>query len=317
MVGLRPSAVVDWLCRNGVLVLSAAVAVYLLYEAELEFGPHLVQMLAQESAILGIVTVGALLVFHGGGFDLSLGAVFALALVALVMLFDAGYTAWAVVAVLLGGLLVGAFNGVLGVALRAPVLVSAALAVGWREVAMALAGLHTPAPLSAPMQPLRALSWQTLGGLSVSFLLFLVAAAALGWMFSHTAVGRRITAAGLSERHAGLAGVRVPLVRVACYAAGGMAAALGALAYFSLLSTGSPQVGDLLPFDVLAAIIIGNGGLNRGRPAPLRVAAAVVCLTALHAGASAVMQSPRSALLVMLLLLAAALLGQWRQPSQA
>lgn len=317
MVGGRPGALIDWCCRNGALVLSAAVAVYLLHAAELEFGPHLVQMLAQESAILGIVTVGALLVFHAGGFDLSMGAIFALALVALAMLSEAGHTASAVVVVLAGGLLAGAINGVLGVALRAPVLVSAALAVGWREAAMALAGSHAPASLSAPLQPYRALSWQTLGGLSLSFLIFVVAAVVLGWMFSHTAVGRRITAAGLSERHAAMAGVHVPLYRVACYAVGGMAAALGALTYFSLLSSGNPQVGEMLPFDALAAIVIGNGGLHRGRPAPLRVAVAVVCLTALHAGASAVMQSPRSALLVMLLLVCAALLGQWRQPAAA
>ncbi len=306
---------VDWSCRYGALTLSALVAIYLLHAAGLEFGEGLVQMLAQEGAILGIVAVGAMLVFYAGAFDLSLGAVFALALVMLALLMDAGYDSLAVGAVLAGGLLVGAFNGAVGLSLGAPVLMSAVLAVAWREAAVTVAGVYPVTPYSAAAQSLRALSWHTVTGVSLSFFIFIASAVALQRVLTHTAVGRQIVAAGLSDRRARLAGVPVPLYRVACYAAGGLAAAVGALAYFSLLSTGSPQVGSLLPFDVLAAIVIGNGGLHRGRPAPLRVAVAVVCLTAIHAGAPTALGAPWSALLVTVILMAAALLGQLRRPA--
>lgn len=306
------SRALDWCCRYGTLALTAVLATCLLHAAGLEFGPALVQMIAQESAILGIVTIGAMVVFHGGAFDLSLGAVFALALVALAMLLDAGSAAAAVASVLVGGLLVGALTGFLGFALRAPVLVGALMAVAWREAALAIAGAYPVAPNSAAAQSLQALSWQTAGGVSLSFLIFIGAALVLHKVLGRTAVGRKVIAVGLSTRRARMAGVRWPMYRAICYGVGGMAAALGALMYFSLLTTGNPQVGLAMPFEVLAAIIIGNGGLHRGRPAPLRVALAVICLTALQTGAPGVMHSPWSVMLVTVLAVMAALLGQRR-----
>lgn len=247
-----------------VLVLAVLCLVSALMSDRFLSSSNLTNVLLQ-AAVLAVVTIGMTFVVIGGGFDLSVGAVVALAgCVAAEVMLQAGVFA-GLMAGAVTGLVVGVTNGLvvarLGVSpfiatLGTMVLVRGAAllitkgapVVGEAGLPQALLDFGTGRLLGVPM-----LVWSTL-------LLFLV----LAWILHKTAYGTRVFAVGGNREAAFLSGVAVNRVTVSVYAICGLTAGLAGVMLAARLQSGQPTAGEFYELTSIAAVVLGGAALKGG-----------------------------------------------------
>ncbi|MGJ9411731.1 ABC transporter permease [Aeromicrobium sp. CF4.19] len=220
------------------------------------------------ASVLGVVSVGMTFVITGGGIDLSVGAVLALASVwatttgTQAMADSFGWIAMVFTAVLVGTLC-GVVSGVV-IAYGKVVAFIATLAmlVSARGLAEILADRKTQIVSnqgfldvfrSAPL------------GIPFIVIMFVVVAAAGWFLLNRTTFGRRTFAVGGNPEAARLAGIKVQRHTVYLYALAGMCAGIAAVMIMSRTTTGSSTHGTLLELDAIAAVVIGGTLLQGGR----------------------------------------------------
>ena len=221
-----------------------------------------------DNAFLIVVAVGMTFVILGGGIDLSVGSVVALA----TMLLAAGVEQWQVhpvlmvLLVLAGGLLFGAAQGVLievfGVPAFIATLAGMFLARGLCYlISIDSIAIHHPA-LEAWSQT--RLSLGPLGEVSPGVAVAAAVLLAAVWLAQYTPFGRAVYAIGGNERSALLMGLPVRRTRIGMYAASGFCSALGGLlfAVYTLSGYGLHAMG--MELDAIAATVIGGALLTGG-----------------------------------------------------
>ncbi|MFI6317478.1 ABC transporter permease [Nonomuraea sp. NPDC050556] len=226
---------------------------------------NLISVLALASTI-GVITVGATFVIIGGGIDLSVGAVMALASVwaTTVATQEFGPVVMAVCAILVGTG-AGLVNGLLiAYGKIVPFIATLAMLVAARGLAQRLSDRRTQL-VTGDNTALVDLS--TTHILGVPLLVFLFAAiVAAGWvLLNRTTFGRRTYAVGGSPEAARLAGINVRRHRALLYALSGFCCGVAAVIIMARTTTGSSTHGDLYELDAIAAVIIGGTLLSGGR----------------------------------------------------
>ncbi|WP_415853424.1 ABC transporter permease [Sinomonas sp. G460-2] len=267
--GPRPAAprlipILAQLRRSGVLIpLVILFTVLAFASAPFATSANLLNLIDQQSSILIIAAAGTLL-FVSGGFDLSVGAVYALSGVVSAGLAQQGSGPIAGLAGLALGALVGLVNGLVVVYLRVNALI-ATLAVSF--VVLGVASLATSGnSITLYSQPGYGVLAQTriLGVLSSTWITLIVVCV-LGVALWATTFGRYLYAVGGNENAARLAGVRVSGVRIAAFVISGTAAGLGGLIDSSrVLSAQASNGGDALTFTVIASIVVGGTSIMGG-----------------------------------------------------
>jgi ribose transport system permease protein len=229
--------------------------------------PHLIaptniKNLLGQAAPVGIVAVGMTFVMISGGFDLSVGAIFALAAVVFADRYDAMGPAGAALVVLLVTALCGAINGFIITRLRVNPFVAT---LGTGSVFGGSAYIYSK---SAPITP-TADSFQWLGtaswlGLPVSVWLMLLIYA-VGWFaLAKTVYGQSIYAIGGNNEAARLSGLRVNLLRGSAYVLTGLCAGVGGMIIASRLAVGQADMGGTIALDAIAIVVIGGTSLLGG-----------------------------------------------------
>lgn len=231
------------------------------------------RMIAVQTVVLGIASLGMTIIMIAGGIDLSVGSIVALVtVVTAVGVRDLGLpmAAAMVMGVLVGGLC-GLLNGGLITALGVvPFIITLGGLKVFRGLAKWISGstqVYMPAAatprwlgdlLAAEPQP----AWLIVAP-GVWALLVLSATVALALRYS--VLGRSIYAIGSNEATARLCGLNVPFVKVAVYAIAGLATGLAGVFQFAYLhATGDPVTADGLELQVIAAVVIGGGSLSGG-----------------------------------------------------
>ncbi len=230
--------------------------------------PHFLSLANFRAVAIGmtptaIIVIGMALLLASGGFDLSVGAVLALASTAAAMMISGGLPIPLAVALAIGlGGLIGLTNGALVTLVGINPLVAT---LGTMSIARGAALVLTegfsvsnlPRAFghvgSASWFGLPALMWITLG---------LVALFDLA--FRHTRFFRQVYFIGANERAAHLSGIHVVRVRIALYVLTGMLAALAGVLLASRLMSGTPTAGNGLELQALAAAVIGGASLRGG-----------------------------------------------------
>ena len=226
-------------------------------------------------AVLGLLAIRQCLVILGGGIDLSVGSVLALANMTFAgLMLHAGAPWWMAVPAAVGiGALAGASSGLLVARLRVqPFLATLAVMVIARGLARfgpQLGGL----PASSKFLPEDGTGpafWQLLagrlpGGLPVLAVLFLLAAAVTGVLLRRTVAGRWLLATGGNEVAARLSGVPTRAVKVASYALCGALAGLAGICQAVRDVHGNPGAGEAFELEAIAAVAIGGTSLRGGR----------------------------------------------------
>ncbi|QYC44707.1 Ribose transport system permease protein RbsC [Nonomuraea coxensis DSM 45129] len=218
------------------------------------------------AATIGVITVGATFVIIGGGIDLSVGAVMALASVWATTLATQSYGPWvmAICAILVGtgaGLVSG---WLIAYGRLVPFIATLAMLVAARGLAQRMSDRRTQLvqPDNAALVEL-----STTRVLGVPLLVYIFAlVVALGWVvLNRTTFGRRTYAVGGNPEAARLAGIDVRRHTMLLYALSGLCCGIAAILIMARTTTGSSTHGDLYELDAIAAVIIGGTLLTGGR----------------------------------------------------
>jgi ribose transport system permease protein len=220
-------------------------------------------ILKQASAI-GVITVGVTFVIIGGGIDLSVGAIVALAGVwcTTVATQDFG-AAGMIFTALVVGLGVGLTNGVLIAYGRlVPFIATLAMLVAARGLAAEISNKQTQVSANSFINGIAS---RELLGIPV-LVVILAAVVAAGWvLLNRTTFGRRTVAVGGNPEAARLAGINVRLHTTLLYALSGLCCGIGAIMLTAQATSAQAAMANLYELDAIAAAIIGGTLLSGGR----------------------------------------------------
>ena len=224
--------------------------------------------LIRQSSVIGIVSLGMLVVIISGGIDLSVGSVVALAGVISVGLQAVLPLPVAIGAGLGVGLLLGGFNGTVIAYLRVSPFV---MTLGMLALARGLTYAYTE---GGPLQPAAATRGifiypgrGELGGVPVIGLFWLAFIVLIALMLNRTVFGRRIFAIGSNQRAAFASGVPIGATLLAIYTLTGLLAGIAGILLSSRVSVATPTMGQSYELDAIAAVVIGGASLAGGRGA--------------------------------------------------
>ncbi len=216
----------------------------------------------QTALSLVFVSFAQTLVVLVRGIDLSVGGTMVVANVLTATWIGASDSRVPLVAVvLLIGLAMGAFNGVLVTFLRFEPFV-ATLATWTIYNGIALWLLPTDGGAAPPK--LSNIVISTVGPVPDTYLI-LAAVLLVWWWLKGTRFGRQMYAVGSDEERAYLNGVRPYAIKIGVYSLAGLAAALGGVYLCASTSTGTPTAGDGYILQSVAAVVIGGTSLLGGR----------------------------------------------------
>ncbi|SDQ40397.1 ABC transporter permease [Thermostaphylospora chromogena] len=227
---------------------------------------NMVTILALASTI-GVITVGMTFVIIGGGIDLSVGAVMALASVWATTVATQSYGPWVMVmCALLVGTGAGLVNGFLiAYGRMVPFIATLAMLVAARGLAQRISDRRTQLLTDGNRAVFEELTTARILGLPPLVYIF-AAVVVLGWLLlNRTTFGRRTYAVGGNPEAARLAGIDVRRHTMLLYALSGLCCGIAAVLIMARTTTGSSTHGDLYELDAIAAVIIGGTLLTGGR----------------------------------------------------
>ena len=221
-----------------------------------------------DNAFLIVVAIGLTFVILGGGIDLSVGSVVALA----TMVLAAAVERWhlgpvpAMLLVLAGGLLFGAAQGLLVEYIGVPPFIATLAGMFLARGLCYLISIDSIAihdPLLEALSQAR-LPLGPLGEVSPSVVVAAGVVALAAWVAHRSDWGRTVYAIGGNERSALLMGLPVRRTRVGMYAVSGLCSALGGLLFGIYTLSGYGLHGVGLELDAIAATVIGGALLSGG-----------------------------------------------------
>jgi ribose transport system permease protein len=231
------------------------------------YGPFEVQSLVVGALPLAFAAVAETCVVLGGGIDLSIGAMMAVANVLAARSMQGHDFATAIlisIAVLAGGTLAGALSGVIAVRTKVPdIVVTLAMSFVWGGVALLI--LAKPGG-GAPDAFLALAGGNLFTPWVPNGLLLLIAIVGVVWVPLRLGrMGLALYAVGSDRTAAFRRGVKVGPTRVFAYALGGFFAACGGLTLLMSTGIGSPLAGTIYTLSAISAIVLGGVSLAGGR----------------------------------------------------
>jgi ribose transport system permease protein len=231
------------------------------------FGAFDVESLVVGALPLAFAAIAQTCVVLGGGIDLSIGAMMAVAnvLSARYMVGHSLQYALAISAlILVAGMLAGALNGGLAVYTRVPdIVVTLAMSFVWGGVALLI--MAKPGG-GAPVAYQELSTGTALSPWVPNALLLLVGISAAVWLpLRSSRAGLAIYAVGSDSVAAFRSGIGVGWARMLAYALGGFFAAWGGLALTMTTGIGSPKAGTIYTLSGISAIVLGGVSLAGGK----------------------------------------------------
>jgi galactofuranose transport system permease protein len=269
--------------RNGAFVVLVVVTVL----AAIVFGTRFASVdnllnILEASSFLGLVAVGMTFVIIGGGIDLSVGSLLALA--AVLAAYGSQYGSAAAVALPLAVCgLIGLFNGALIARARlAPFIVTLVALLFARGLAFSVSDegntiFHIDDHL--------AVVWLGQGSIVGIRVPIIIAAVAfmVGWLvLNRTRYGMAVTAIGGSEDAARLMGLPIARVKTTMYLVSGLLAGLAGLLVAARSSSGQSTIGVGLELQAIAAVVIGGTLLTGGSGSMMGTLSGVLLLNVIN-----------------------------------
>jgi len=220
------------------------------------------------ASTIGVVSIGMTFVITGGGIDLSVGAIAALAsvwattLATQTMAEDVHWSIIVLTAVAVG-VGCGVVNGVLiAYGNIVPFIATLAMLAGARGLAELIAERRTQI---VTVTEFKDFLGGSVAGIPVLVIIFVVVSA-IGWIvLNRTTFGRRTFAVGGNPEAARLAGINVRRHTVMLYVVVGLCCGIAAVMITARTGTGSSTHGLLWELDAIAAVVIGGTLLTGGR----------------------------------------------------
>jgi len=231
------------------------------------------------TSVVAIAGLGVTVTMVVGGLDLSVGATagMSVTVAAMTMVIYAQQGSVAILAVILSGAIIGAFNAILIVVMKIPDLLSTLatmflvqglklVPVDGQSVSSGLIlrdgsvapGKFTPGFLE--------INRGEIGPIPYPVVIWLVLAVFTWFLLSRTKWGRVMYAIGTNPEAARLAGARVGRYQAFAYMLSGTYAAVAGLILASRIGQGDISAGNSLLLDAVAVALVGTSVLGVGKP---------------------------------------------------
>jgi rhamnose transport system permease protein len=233
----------------------------------------------------GLLALGLMVVVVLGEIDISLASTLAVGSVLFAKFSACHVQVWVAlpIIVFVCGLL-GALNGLLVAALRLP---SLAVTLGTMGAYRGLAFIIGTDKGYTDFDDsyLWVGSERVLGNiLPISFVLFVVASLAVGFVMHFTVFGRRCFAVGRNNDAAWFSGIKVRTIKIRAYTLAGALAALAALVWIGQYGSARGDNADGAILFVVTAVVLGGVDINGGRGTVLGVVLALFLLGTIRNG---------------------------------
>lgn len=230
-------------------------------------------MIAQVAAT-GIVAVGMTYAIICGGFDLSVGAVFAGASVAYAGLSSHMPLFAAFLCTVILGVIAGLINGLVITKLRVNAFIATLATSSLFAGVTLLYDTSGPIITNAPgFQTLGTGQW---GGVWISVYVLAAFVVVFGIILARTPYGRSVYAVGGNLEAARLAGMRTTVVRVSTFVLTSVCAAVGGMIVASQTGVGQANIGATVTLNSIAIVIIGGTSLLGGEGAMWRTVVGIL-----------------------------------------
>ena len=249
-----------------VLVLLVGVSQYL-YPRFLD--PQNIKNILSQNAPVGIIAVGMTFVMITGGFDLSVGSVYAAGATIYASLAVAGWSfPVAAAATIAMGLVAGLVNGLIVTRLNVNPFVAT---LGTMTAYSGLALIYSNSSPFVVADP----GFTQLGrgaslGLPVSIWILFAFFAVGQFVLAKTVYGRTLFAIGGNNEASRLAGLPTEWLRTSTYVVSGACASIAGMIIASRLAIGQADIGATMALDSIAIVVIGGTSLLGGEGAVWR-----------------------------------------------
>jgi ribose transport system permease protein len=260
-----------------------AVLVVIVIVAQIVYSGFLswdnIKLLLSQNAPLGIVAVGMTLVIIGGGFDLSVGAIFAVSGTAAAMISTHHGVLEGFAVGMAAGILCGLINAIVITRFRVnPFVATLGSSSLFSGVILLISNSN---PFYVEKSSFTWLGQTKVFGMQLPMLL-LIAAFAIGWLVLNRSIyGRRVLAVGGNSEASRLAGIRTDVVQGGTYVLSGLLAAFAGAISASQLGDGQGTAGGTLALESIAVVVIGGTSLAGGEGSISRTAVGLLILATL------------------------------------
>ncbi|MCE2471359.1 MAG: ABC transporter permease [Anaerolineae bacterium] len=270
-----------FLRRNGPIIMVYAFILLLVIigitQSERFFTERNLTNVARQSAFLGIVALGQMLVILTAGIDLSVGSLVKVSILvsAIVMNGESANVLPAIIATLGLGVLVGLIHGFLINELRiAPFIVTLASLVILRGIGLTISS----SPVGKASREVMMFYVQKIGPVPIIAWMFFLLIVLTMLLLRFTVFGKYLYAVGGNIEVARLSGVPIKAVRYGVYVLCSLTAAVTGLLWLSRMGVGDPAIGDGIELQTITAVIIGGTSLFGGRASVLGTLGGVLLL---------------------------------------
>ncbi len=239
---------------------------------------NLSNILSQNAAV-GLIAIGMTFVILCGGFDLSVGATYALgATLYAGLTLQTGSIPLAILGALAAGLVVGLVNGSIISRLNINPFVAT---LGTASIISGIAYIYSnSSPFIVNGNPaFQNLALTRIAGILLPIWILLLAFLVAGFLLAKTTFGRNVYAVGGNFEAAWLSGLRVNALRASAYVLTGGLAALAGMMDASRLGVGQADVGSAIASR--AIVVVGGTSLLGGEGAIWRTAVGLLILATL------------------------------------
>lgn len=264
-----------------------AIVVILCLSTELFLVTDNIMNLFRQTAVIGIISIGAGIVVIGGTFDMSVGSLCTLCGCVCLILQEHMSVGAAMLICLAIGALVGLINGVVITAIKGNSGDSFMVTFGMLTVLQAITLLITGGyPQGGSSSAFYNFFGKgTIGGVfPVSILVFFVLTALAAVLMQRTTFGRKVYYMGSNREAARLAGVKVGLHRIVSYVISGLCAAMAAIVLTGRINGATSKMGHNYEFDAMTAIVVGGISLSGGKGNMINMMIGVLIMTTIGNG---------------------------------
>jgi len=233
-------------------------------------------------SFIGIIAAVLTMVMVSGEIDFSVGGNVGLTACLVALLLEKGLPGWLVAIIALaGGLLMGAFNGMLVTVIGVnSIMATIGTMFIWRGIGYTLSNGESMLAINPVIDFIgRGFIFKVI---PFPIVLLVVVFILTYILMSHSKWGRRIYAIGANPLASYLSGINVKKVKFTGFLLCGMTASLGGLILTSLSAVGMPQHGQGLELVIVSSIILGGTALGGGKGQILGTLAGVLILSILY-----------------------------------
>ncbi len=215
-------------------------------------------------AEVGLVALPMTYIIITGGIDLSVGSILGMCAVLLGIFWKVGVPLpWAIVLVLVVGMVAGAFNALFIVWLNVPPLIMtlATLAL-YRGIAE---GVSQARSVRGYPEWFYVFGQENILGLPTQLWFLVIGIVVSAIVLAKTTLGRALYAIGNNVVGARFSGLRVSRALIIIYSFSGFMAALAAVVFVSRVTTTRSDMGTGIELDAIAAVVLGGTSIMGGK----------------------------------------------------